>query len=63
MAERFRALRFFWSEQDGQDLEYSLLIVFVAVAWAAIVGADGSATVPFWSRANTQLSAASATAS
>jgi Flp pilus assembly pilin Flp len=64
MAERFRALRFFWSEEDGQDLiEYSLLIVFVAVACAAIVGAGGSATVPIWSRANTQLSAANATAS
>jgi Flp pilus assembly pilin Flp len=63
MAERFRALRFFWSEEDGQDLiEYSLLIGFVAVACAAIVAAGGSATVP-WSRANTQLSAANATAS
>lgn len=57
-------LRNFIREEDGQDLiEYSLLIVFVAVACAAIVGTGGSSTVPIWSHANSQLSAANVTAS
>jgi Flp pilus assembly pilin Flp len=64
MAQRFQCLKQFWREDDGQDLiEYSLLIVFIAIACAAIVGTGGSATTPIWSRANTQLSAANASAS
>jgi len=61
---QFECLRNFIREDDGQDLiEYSLLIVFVAVACAAIVGTGGSSTVPIWSHANAQLSAANTTAS
>lgn len=64
MAQRLQALKIFWSEEDGQDLiEYSLLIVFIAIACAAIVGAGGSSVTPIWSQANTQLSAANTTAS
>ena len=64
MAQRFEALKNFWRDEDGQDLiEYSLLIVFIAIACAAIVGAGGSSTTPIWSRANAQLSAANSTAS
>ena len=64
MIHGLACLRNFWYEQDGQDLiEYSLLITFVAIACAAIVGSTGSATVPIWSHANSQISAANATAS
>lgn len=64
MGQRLEHLRNFWREQDGQDLiEYSLLIVFIAIACAAIVGTGGSATKPIWEHANTQLSAANASAS
>ena len=64
MAQRFQCLKQFLIEEDGQDLiEYSLLIVFIAIACAAIVGTGGSATTPIWSRANTQLSMANASAS
>jgi len=64
MAQRLKALKFFWSEEDGQDLiEYSLLIVFIAIACAAIVGTGGSSVTPIWMQANTQLSAANASAS
>jgi Flp pilus assembly pilin Flp len=64
MAQMLASLKNFTREEDGQDLiEYSLLIVFIAVACAAIVGTGGSATTPIWSHANTQLSAANAAAS
>jgi Flp pilus assembly pilin Flp len=64
MGQWFECLRHFWREEDGQDLiEYSLLIVFIAIACAAIVGTGGSNVTPIWSHANTQLSAANATAS
>ena len=61
---QFKCLGNFLREEQGQDLiEYSLLITFIAVACAAIVGTGGSATTPIWSKANTQLSAANASAS
>ena len=64
MGQRLEWLKNFWREQDGQDMiEYTLLIVFIAIACAAIVGTGGSATNPIWQRANTQLSAANASAS
>jgi Flp pilus assembly pilin Flp len=64
MAQRFQCLKQFLREEEGQDLiEYSLLIVFIAIACAAIVGTGGSATTPIWSRANTQLSMANTSAS
>jgi len=64
MAQKFQCLKNFLREEDGQDLiEYSLLIVFIAIACAAVVGTGGSATVPIWTHANSQLSAADATAS
>lgn len=63
MTQRFECLQNFWREDGGQDLiEYSLLITFIAVACAAIVGTTGSATSPIWSRANSQISAANAIA-
>ena len=64
MSQRFAYLENFLSEECGQDLiEYSLLIVFIAIACAAIVGQGGSATTPIWSSANSQLAVDSASAS
>jgi Flp pilus assembly pilin Flp len=63
MTQRFDCLRTFLWEEEGQDLiEYSLLITFIAIACAAIVGTTGSATTPVWTRANSQLTVANATA-
>jgi len=63
MKQSVQCLRNFWREEQGQDLiEYSLLITFIAVACAAIVGTSGSATVPIWSAANSQISAANTVA-
>jgi len=62
--QRFARLQNFWREQDGQDIiEYSLLITFIAIACAAIVGTTGSATTPIWSQANSQISTANTYAS
>jgi len=59
MTGRVEHLKNFWREEDGQDIiEYSLLITFIAVACAAIVGSTGSATTPIWTRANTEISTA-----
>jgi Flp pilus assembly pilin Flp len=64
MMRQFECLRSFWQEENGQDLiEYSLLITFVAIACAAVVGTAGSATSPIWSGANTDLSKANTAAS
>ena len=63
MTQRFDYLTVFLREDDGQDLiEYSLLITFVAIACAAIVGTTGSATVPIWSAANSRIATANTTA-
>jgi Flp pilus assembly pilin Flp len=63
MKRSVQGLRNFWREEQGQDLiEYSLLITFIAVACAAVVGTSGSATVPIWSAANSKVSAANAIA-
>ena len=63
MTQRFDCLTVFLREDNGQDLiEYSLLITFVAIACAAIVGTTGSATVPIWSTANSQIATANTTA-
>ena len=49
----------FWQENEGQDLiEYSLLITFIAIACAAIVGAGRPATNAIWTRSNATLSTA-----
>jgi Flp pilus assembly pilin Flp len=53
----------FWQEEDGQDLiEYSLLITFIAIACAAIVGAGRPAVNTVWQGTNNQLTQAGATA-
>jgi Flp pilus assembly pilin Flp len=46
----------FWSEEDGQDLiEYSLLITFIAIACAAIIGSGRPAVNSIWQSSNNQL--------
>jgi Flp pilus assembly pilin Flp len=53
-----------WREEDGQDLiEYSLLITFIAVATAAVVGSGKTAIVGIWTTGNSELVRASTTAS
>jgi Flp pilus assembly pilin Flp len=57
-------IRSFWGDEQGQDLvEYTLLLAFVALASAAIfIGAGGSVS-GIWSTSNSQLAAASTSAS
>ncbi len=46
----------FWREDDGQDLiEYSLLITFIAIACAAMLGAGRPAINAIWQGGNNQL--------
>jgi Flp pilus assembly pilin Flp len=53
----------FWQEEDGQDLiEYSLLITFIAIACAAILGAGRPAVNNIWQNSNNQLSQANVVA-
>lgn len=53
-----------WNDEQGQDLiEYTLLMAFVALASAALfIGAGGSIS-GIWSVSNSQLAAASSSAS
>ncbi|HEX3748268.1 MAG TPA: hypothetical protein VHW09_30270 [Bryobacteraceae bacterium] len=52
-------LRSFWQEEEGQDLiEYSLLITFIAIACAAMLGAGRPAVNSIWIGANNQLTQA-----
>jgi Flp pilus assembly pilin Flp len=52
-------LRNFWREEEGQDLiEYSLLITFIAIACAAIMGAGRPAVNGIWVGANNHLAIA-----
>ena len=53
-----------WREEDGQDLiEYSLLITFIAIATAAMVGSGQNAIKAIWTTSNSNISAANAAAS
>jgi Flp pilus assembly pilin Flp len=46
----------FWQEEDGQDLiEYSLLITFIAIACAALIGSGRPAVNNIWQNSNNQL--------
>lgn len=53
-----------WNDDQGQDLiEYTLLMAFVALASAALfIGAGGSIS-GIWTVSNSQLAAASSSAS
>ena len=52
-------LQRFFREEDGQDLiEYSLLIAFIAIACAALLGAGRPAINGIWQSSNVQLTKA-----
>jgi Flp pilus assembly pilin Flp len=52
-------LRNLWNEEQGQDLiEYTLLMVFVALASAALFIGAGGSVKGIWSTTNSQLAAA-----
>jgi Flp pilus assembly pilin Flp len=54
----------FLREEDGQDLiEYSLLITFIAIACAALMGAGRPAVNAIWTSGNSHLSLANTAAS
>lgn len=57
-------LKNFWQEDQGQDLiEYTLLMAFVALASAALFIGAGNSIKGIWSVTNSQLAAASQSAS
>ena len=57
-------LRNLWNEEQGQDLiEYTLLVAFVALASAALFLGAGGSIKGIWSVSNSQLAAASTSAS
>lgn len=50
-------LRNIWNEEEGQDLiEYSLLITFIAIACAALIGSGRSAVNAIWQTSNSDIS-------
>jgi len=54
----------FWNDEQGQDLiEYTLLMAFVALASAALFIGAGGSVKGIWSVTNSQLAAASSSAS
>ena len=53
-----------WQQEQGQDLiEYTLLMAFVALASAALFIGAGGSIKGIWSVTNSQLAAASTSAS
>jgi Flp pilus assembly pilin Flp len=51
-----RLLYNFYKEEDGQDLiEYSLLITFIAITCAVLVGSGTPAIRGIWTTSNTRL--------
>jgi len=56
-------LQNFWQDEQGQDLiEYSLLITFIAIACAAVLGAGRPAVNGIWMGTNNQLAQANTVA-
>lgn len=50
----------FWAEEEGQDIiEYSLLILFIAIATMWFIGAGNPAVNSIWTGANNNLTQAS----
>jgi len=57
-------LQTFWREEEGQDLiEYSLLITFIAIACAALIGSGRPMVNGIWGTANSELAVANTSAS
>jgi Flp pilus assembly pilin Flp len=56
-------LRNLWNDESGQDLiEYTLLMAFVALASAALFLGAGGSIKGIWNTSNSQLAAASTSA-
>jgi len=54
----------FWRAEDGQDLiEYTLLITFIAIATAAVVGQGQNSIRAIWSSSNASIEQANTSAS
>ena len=57
-------LRNFWNDEQGQDLiEYTLLVVFVALAPAVLFMGEGVSIKTIWSTSNSSLANAAASSS
>ena len=57
-------IRNFWNDDQGQDLiEYTLLMAFVALASAALFLGAGGSIKGIWTTSNSNLEAASTSAS
>ena len=57
-------IKTFWNDDQGQDLiEYTLLMAFVALASAALFLGAGGSIKGIWTTSNSQLEAASTSAS
>jgi Flp pilus assembly pilin Flp len=53
-----------WLEEDGQDLiEYTLLLTFIVIATAAVIGQGQNAIRAIWGTSNSTIAVANATAS
>jgi Flp pilus assembly pilin Flp len=51
-----QSLRNFYRDETGQDLiEYSLLITFIAIACAALVGSGRPVVNSIWTNGNSKL--------
>ena len=63
-ARQMTLLKNMWQDEQGQDLiEYTLLMAFVALASAALFIGAGGSIKGIWSVTNSQLAAASTSAS
>jgi Flp pilus assembly pilin Flp len=63
-ARQMTLLKNLWQDEQGQDLiEYTLLMAFVALASAALFIGAGGSIKGIWSVTNSQLAAASTSAS
>jgi Flp pilus assembly pilin Flp len=53
-----------WQEEDGQDIiEYTLLITFIAIATAAVIGGGQNALKSIWGAGNSTIENANTAAS
>jgi len=53
-----------WRDEDGQDLiEYTLLITFIAVATAAVVGQGQNSIRSIWTTSNSSIQQANTASS
>jgi len=53
-------LRKLWGDQSGQDIiEYTLLLTFIALATAAVIGGGQNAIRSLWNSTNSSVTQAS----